>query len=110
MFFFLSYTVAGAHGTYLGAGAFAYAYTSCHCKREAMLLIRILEMGLYIVRMVMHTGSQISKLAVGLYHFTGVHFPFGVPYLFKFTKGLYQLFTKHYLQQVCLRLSITMLS
>src|SRR5579863_9566711 len=85
----------GTHRAALGSAALAHADATQSCPRKAALVVGEFEIGLPRTRIVIGTQAQVLIYAIGIDHFTRVHFPVWVPDGFELTKGLNQFIAKH---------------
>ena len=73
------------------------------------MIVGKLKMGRRFPGMIVRTQPQVFIQPVWFDHFARVHLPFRVPSILELAKGLDQLRTKHFRQQLSAGLSISVL-
>src|SRR5579871_5390397 len=86
MLFFASDHIAGAHGAAIVTTADAGADATFGCIREAVMILRKMEVRRRILRMIAGAETQIFIDAVWIDDFAGIHFPVGIPNRFELAK------------------------
>src|SRR5438309_2740999 len=78
--------------------------------RKAAVVLRILEMSLRFPGMVISAEPQILVDAIWIDNLAGIHLPIWVPDRFEFAKGLNQLLTKRFVEELGFRLAVAVLA
>src|SRR5947207_1583979 len=110
VFLFASHAKTRTHDAAFISPAFAHSYASQHGPREAALVLRKLKMCFRLPWPICDSQTQIVIKPVRVDHFARVHLPVRIPDSFEFVEGLHQLRSEHFGEELCARLTVSVLA
>src|SRR5215472_478255 len=103
-------TKARAHHSTFVLAAFPNSNTSQSGLRNAPVIMRKLEVQLWLPGFVACSEPEILIQFVRQYQLAGIHFPIRIPQSFELAESLHQLRTKHFRKKLSTRLTIPVFS
>ena len=114
VFFLVRDHIAGAHRVLLALAirppALSHPDATQCSVREAAVVVRKLEVSLWLPRLVGRAEPKVLINAIWLDDLPGIHFPIRVPNGFEFPKSLNQFASKHFVEKLSFGLAVTMLA
>src|SRR4051812_30041721 len=102
--------VAGTHSKLVLASALTHPDAAqCRMSKVAAVLPKM-EMRRYGGRIIVASEPQVLIYPEGVYNFSRIHFPFGIPDALKFPEGIHEFGSEHLGQELGFRLAVAVLA